>query len=168
MPKVSVIVAIYKVEAYIERCLHSLFSQTIDDIEFVFVDDASPDNSMAILNKILKQYPSRKNQVKIIRHVKNQGVGKARKVGILSATGEYIIHCDPDDFVEVTMYEEMYQKAKESVVDIVVCNYTINFKKNRELINNGKIINPSKCLENFYKKDGISGFLWDKLVKKRL
>lgn len=122
-PKVSVIVAVYNVEDYFERCLHSLFRQTLDNIEYIFVDDASPDSSIRILERILEQYPHRKSQIKIIKHKENHGVAAARKSGCLAATGEYLIHCDPDDYVELEMYEQLYNEAVKNDSDIVVCDY---------------------------------------------
>ena len=110
MPKVSVIVPIYNVEKYIERCLRSLFEQTLDDIEYIFVNDCTPDNSMIILEKILKEYPHRIKQVKIINHEQNQGQAGARTSGMKAMTGEYMIHCDPDDWVELDMYEIMFKR----------------------------------------------------------
>lgn len=111
-PKVSVIIPVYGVERYIEQCARSLFSQTMrDGIEYIFVDDCSPDKSIEILEDILREYPHREPQVKIIRHTENQGIGGTRRTGVKNATGEYIIHCDSDDWVEPDMYEMLYGKA---------------------------------------------------------
>ena len=112
MPKVSICIAVYNVEKYIEQCVRSLFEQTLDDLEYIFVDDASPDASIDVLLRVLEDYPHRKNQVKLLRHETNQGVAVARKDAIAAATGEYIIHCDPDDWVDLDMYEKLYVKAK--------------------------------------------------------
>ena len=100
-PKVSVVIPVYGVEKYIERCARSLFEQTMQEgIEYIFVDDCSPDRSIEILEKVLKEYPHREPQVKIIQHSKNQGIFYTRNTGVENATGEYIIHCDSDDWVE--------------------------------------------------------------------
>lgn len=123
MPKVSIVIPVYKVEKYIAECAKSLFEQTLDDIEYVFVNDCSPDKSMDVLNEIIQQYPNRKNQIKIINHEKNLGAAIARKNGILAATGEYIIHCDSDDWTDPNMYHALYQKAKDENLDIVICQY---------------------------------------------
>lgn len=122
MPKVTVIIPVYGVEKYIERCARSLFEQTLDDMEFIFVDDCSPDRSIEILESILEEYPVRQPQTQIIRLPKNGGLPNARKTGIERATGEYIIHCDSDDWVDVTMYEKLYNKAIEEDADMVVCD----------------------------------------------
>ena len=97
MPKVSVIVPVYNAEKYIERCVRSLYNQTLDDIEYIFVDDCTPDNSMEVLQKVMDEYPKRKLHTKIIIHTTNTGQSGSRKDGILAATGDYIIHCDADD-----------------------------------------------------------------------
>ena len=122
-PKISVIVPIYNVEPYIERCVHSLFSQTLDNIEYIFVNDCTPDHSMEILYKILKQYPEREKDVHIINHPYNMGAAKARENGIKAATGEYIIHCDSDDWVDTDMYRLLYEKAKAENLNMVMCDW---------------------------------------------
>jgi glycosyltransferase involved in cell wall biosynthesis len=90
--KVSILVPVYGVENYIERCARSLFEQTYENIEFVFVDDCSPDNSIQELEKIIKNYPNRKGQIKIIHHEKNIGLSGARHTAINNATGDFVIH----------------------------------------------------------------------------
>lgn len=125
MPKVSVVIPVYGVEKYIERCARSLFEQTLDDIEYIFVDDCTPDNSISILRKVLSEYPNREKQVKILRHEKNKGLVQARQTGLKIASGEYIAHCDSDDWVDVHMYEEMYNKAIDEDADVVVCDYVV-------------------------------------------
>lgn len=124
-PKVSVIVPVYGVEKYIERCARSLFEQTLGDIEYLFIDDCSLDNSIKILLKILEEYPFRKNQVVIHRMEQNSGQAAVRKWGILNATGEYVIHCDSDDWVKQDMYEIMYVEAKSGDYDITMCDFCL-------------------------------------------
>lgn len=126
MPKVSVIIPVYGVEKYIERCARSLFEQTLDDIEFIFVDDCTKDNSIAVLLHVLDDYPNRKAQTHIVHHEVNKGLPSARRTGIQIAKGEYIAHCDSDDWVDVAMYEKMYKKAKEENLDMVISNYYIS------------------------------------------
>lgn len=123
MPKVSVIIPVYGVEKYIERCARSLFGQTLDDVEYLFIDDCSPDKSIEILKNVLEEYPNRKQQVVIHRMDQNSGQAAVRKWGMLNATGEYIIHCDSDDWVETDMYELMYNEAKRIDADMVLCGY---------------------------------------------
>ena len=123
IPKVSVIIPVYNAEKYLYRCLESLFAQTLAEIEYIFIDDASPDNSFAILSEWIEQN-DRKNQVKIIRHACNMGVSQSRQDGMNVATGEFIIHCDPDDWISENLYRKMYDKAVRENLDVVVCGIT--------------------------------------------
>ena len=123
MPKVSIIVPVYGVEKYIERCARSLFEQTLDDIEYLFIDDCTPDKSVEILKRVLEEYPHRKSQVVIHRMEQNSGQAKVREWGMRNATGEYLIHCDSDDWVDMDMYRIMYEEAKRTDADIVMCGY---------------------------------------------
>lgn len=123
IPKVSVIIPVYNAEKYLHRCLESLFAQTLAEIEYIFIDDASPDNSFAILSEWIEQN-DRKNQVKIIRHACNMGVSQSRQDGMDVATGEFIIHCDPDDWISENLYRKMYDKAVRENLDVVVCGIT--------------------------------------------
>ena len=126
-PKLSIIIAVYNCEKYIEACACSLFEQTLNDIEYIFVNDATPDNSISILKRTIEKYPNLKPLVKIINLEKNGGVSNARKTGIEHATGEYVIHTDSDDWVDLDMYERLYHKAKETNADIVGCNFLHEF-----------------------------------------
>lgn len=137
-PLVSVIVPIYGVEPYIEKCARSLFEQSLENMEFIFVNDCTPDKSVEILRQVIEDYPRRYLQIQIIEHEENRGLAMARNSGLLIAKGEYIIHCDSDDWVELDMYEEMYEKALEkmriSSFVIIMQNILINgfiiFKEN--------------------------------------
>lgn len=167
MPKVSVIIPIYGVEKSIERCARSLFGQTLDDIEYLFIDDCTPDKSVDILKTILEEYPHRKDQVVIHRMERNSGQTAVRKWGILNANGEYIIHCDSDDWVDITMYEKLYLKGIEESADIVVCDYFI--------VSDAHVSNCKACLSS-EKVDFLSDILtqriacslWNKLIKSDL
>lgn len=135
MYSVSVIIPIYNVEKYIERCVRSLFDQTLQSIEYIFIDDCSPDNSLHILKRIIKEYPNRENDIRIITHKKNKGLASARNTGLSSATGEYIIHCDSDDWVNINAYRIMYEKAKSTNSDIIICGFNnIYHKKTKQIL----------------------------------
>ena len=168
MPKVSVVIPVYNVEQYIERCLHSLFGQTLDDIEYLIVDDCSTDNSVNIVYKTLEIYPSRKSQVKFLKHSVNRGPGAARATGIQAATGDYIIHCDPDDYVELDMYEKLYSHAIGTDADIVACYYWREQQSQKDVVRINYSPIPQECLKNIYKKKHLCSALWDKLVRRRL
>lgn len=126
MPKVSVIIPVYGVEEYIERCSRSLFEQTLDDIEFLFIDDCSPDKSIDIINSVIHDFPNRKPQVHIHRMEQNSGQAAVRKWGMQNATGDFVIHCDSDDWVDRELYRAMYEKALEGDADVVICDYKVS------------------------------------------
>ena len=128
MPKVSVIVPVYNVEEYLERCLDSLVNQTLKDIEIIIVNDGSTDGSKEIIQKYLNKY---KNIVYLEKE--NGGLSSARNYGIPYAKGEYIGFVDSDDYVEITMYENMYNKAIEEKSDMVECDFIWEYpNKKRE------------------------------------
>ena len=128
--KVSVIIPIYNVSRFIERCACSLMQQTLNEVEYIFVNDATPDNSMELLRGVIARYPARAAQVKIVEHEHNKGLPAARNTGLAAATGEYIFHCDSDDFVEPEMLEHLYNAAKEKDADIVWCDWFLTFARN--------------------------------------
>lgn len=130
--KVSVIVPIYGVENHIEKCLISLFEQSMESIEFIFVNDNTKDNSMNILGEIINRYIHLKSRIKIVEHEINLGLSAARNTGLKLASGEYIIHLDSDDWVDSDLYEKMYLIAKEQNADIVCCNFKLIHKSYTE------------------------------------
>lgn len=167
-PKVSVIIPIYGVEPYIERCARSLFEQTLQDIELIFVDDCSQDNSIAILERILKEYPERVPNTRILHHDKNKGLPIARHTGLLEARGEYIIHCDSDDWVLPETYQTLYFKAKETVADVVV----FDIEETDGVIGLRRIVGARTTDINQFKKDMMymrsSWSLINKLFKRNV
>ena len=123
MPKVSVCVPVYSVEKYIERCARSLFEQTLDDTEFIFVNDCTPDRSVEILEHVINEYQAslyeRKCVAKLYCMSTNNGPGTVRKHAIQLATGDYITFCDSDDWMPKDAIEALYRHAIESDADIV-------------------------------------------------
>ena len=158
MPKVSVIVPIYNVEGYIEKCLETLVNQTLDDIEIILVNDGSKDNSALIAKKYLEKYPE-----KIVYLEKeNGGLSDARNYGMPYAKGEYIAFLDSDDYVEKDMYEKMYEIAKKENSDMVECDFYWEYpdKKKEDI---GKIYSgKNEMLEK------IRVVAWNKLIKREI
>ena len=158
MPKVSVIVPVYNVEEYIQRCLESLVDQTLKDIEIIIVNDGSEDNSIEIVNNFIKKYPE-----KIVYLEKeNGGLSDARNYGIPYAKGEYIAFLDSDDYVEKNMYEKMYDIAKKENSDMVECDFYWEYpnKKKKDV---GVIYNNQhEMMEN------IRVVAWNKLIKREI
>lgn len=167
MPKVSVIIPVYGVEKYIERCARSLFEQTLDDMEYLFIDDCTPDKSIEILRRVLEEYPQRKSQVIIHRMAQNSGQALVRKWGIDNSTGDYIIHCDSDDWVDCNMYRDLYVQAVETESDVVVCDYFITDCAISKRIKACDSVERNKLAENIlYHKNAAS--LCNKLIKRDL
>lgn len=128
MPKVSIIVPVYKVERYLERCVNSLRNQTLKDIEIILVDDGSPDNCPAMCDVLAKA----DSRIRVI-HKENGGVSSARNAGLDTATGEYIAFVDSDDYIDSYMYEKMLEKAEKHSCDLVMCDCLKEFQDHSEL-----------------------------------
>lgn len=130
VPKVSIVVPIFKTERYLEKCLNSIVNQTLKEIEIICVDDVSPDKSAAIV----EAFQARDSRVKLVRHTENLGLGGARNTGIAAATGEFVMGVDSDDYIGPTMAQELYQEATRSGLDVVECGYS-------EILETGDVIN---------------------------
>lgn len=167
MSLVSVIVPVYKVENYIERCAHSLFGQTLQDMEFIFVNDGTPDRSMELLSRVLEQYPGRKNQVRIVTHLVNKGLPSARNSGLKKARGVYVVHCDSDDWVEQDMYERMYTVAIQAKADIVWSDFYQEVSDNNKYRAQRFDADPVCCVKALL-SGSMHGGVWNKLVRRSL
>ena len=167
-PQVSILVPIYNVSPFIAQCAHSLFHQTFQDVEYIFVNDCTPDDSMEKLAVLIEQYPHRKEQIKIIQHSDNKGVGATRSTLLDSACGKYFLFVDSDDYIELDMVELLYCKAEEVQADITVCDYFIEQKNSKKVI----IDAVSECMDenrcNIIVAEQSAASLWNKLIKKEL
>ena len=115
MPKISIIIPVYNVEKYLRECLDSCINQTLKDIEIICVDDASPDNSI----QILEEYQQKDSRIKILRHETNKNLGAARNSGLQSATGEYVWFVDSDDYIDIKACQILYDAIKGFNVDML-------------------------------------------------
>lgn len=122
-PKVSIIVPIYNVEKFIKKCLITLFEQDYQNIEYIFINDATPDKSMNIFADVLKNYPNRQNDVILINHNINLGLCKTRMEGLSKTSGKFIVCVDSDDWVEKDMISSLVKKIVCENADIVMCDY---------------------------------------------
>ena len=163
--KISVVVPIYGVEAYIADCARSLLSQSWKDVEFIFVNDGTPDRSMEVLADVLKEFPEREV---VIVNQENRGLPQARKAGIAKATGDYIMHVDSDDTLAPGAIEKLALKAMETDADVI--HYYV--KKVRE---NGSFhISKDKDYgdPHVYAREIVRfhshGFMCNKLMKRSL
>lgn len=165
--KVSIIVPVYGVEEWLERCMESLVHQTLQDIEIIVVNDGSPDNSQEIIDRYVKEYPDL-----VQGHIKeNGGLSDARNYGLQYATGEYIAFVDSDDYVDVTMYEKLYKKAIEEESDAVTCAYFIvnEQKQTRKSAQKGTMHLYGKNIrENSTMLITMAPYAWNKLIKRSI
>lgn len=126
MYKVSILVPIYGVEQYIERCSRSLFEQTYQNLEYVFVNDCSPDGSVAVLNEVIADYPNRKDDIVIVDHKLNRGLAAARNTGLDNSSGSFVICVDSDDWLEPNAIELLVNGQSENNADIVTGGYLVH------------------------------------------
>lgn len=127
MPKVSIIVPVYNVEKYIERCVKSILEQDYDNLEVIFVDDCSPDHSVDIIKCVVQNYPKRIDQVSIIQHKKNQGVSVARNTGLDNMTGDFFTVVDADDYLMPKAISRLVAKQEEEDYDMVSGIYNMDY-----------------------------------------
>lgn len=175
MVKVSVVVPVYNAEKYIDRCINSIITQTLEDIEIILINDGSRDKSL----EICKKYEYIDSRVRVIDK-SNSGVSSSRNLGIDISTGEYITFIDSDDWIEPNMIENLYIKAKEYKGSIVISNYFRNYINEQHIINlnikdeylekneiKEKLIFPLIGKQYIDEKDNILGFRspWAKLFR---
>lgn len=168
--EVSILVPIYNVEKFIEQCAKSLFEQTFDNIEYVFVDDCSTDNSVGVLLKTLEKYPQRKDSVHILRNEKNLGSGETRNVCLRNATGDYVMFVDSDDILPLNAVEKLHERAAKSVdVDIVEGAF--------QILNKGvwdkkqipqRIYNRNAYIKLLLFQSCVNHAIWGKMYKRSL
>ena len=158
MPKVSIIVPVYNVEKYIDKCLNSLVNQSLQDIEIIIVNDGSKDNSEKIVEQYVEKFP---NKIVYLKK-QNGGLSDARNFGIPHAKGEYVAFLDSDDYVEVDMYEKMYTLANTEDSDMVECDFYWEYP-NKIKKDIGEIYSNKK--EMLQKVRVVA---WNKLIKRNV
>ncbi len=160
MPKVSVIVAVYAAEKYLGRCLDSLLAQTLTEYEVLLIDDGSLDCS----GNICDSYAAQDRRFKVF-HKMNGGVSSARQMGLSLASGEYVIHVDPDDWVEPNMLENLYRCARATDADMVVCDFFCHNNDECSYINQKpRSLDNNSVLNEMF--GNLHGYCWNKLVKR--
>lgn len=172
LPLVSILVPVYNVEKYIERCARSVFEQTYENLEFIFVDDCTPDNSIQILEQVLSEYPERINQVKIIHHDKNYGLATTRNTLVDNSKGEFILHVDSDDWIERNAVELLTKRQSETEADIVsgrFCRHTTNEKQDGIRISVEPLVEKDRedMLKTMLKYGSVVA-IWNRLIRSSL
>lgn len=158
MAKVSVVVPIYNVEEYLERCIKSLVKQTLEDIEIILVNDGSRDKSGTIAQEFQKKYP---DKIKYVEK-ENGGLSDARNYGMKYATGEYIAFLDSDDYIEKNAYKVMYKKAKEEDSDYVECDFIWEYPEKSKKDEQIKYANKNEMLAF------VRVVAWNKLIRREV
>jgi len=163
-------VAVYNVGKYIEQCARSLFEQTLEDIEIIFINDATPDNSVEIIEQALKDYPHRKDQVRFVHHEKNMKLPQTRLDGLKAARGEFVIFMDGDDYVEPKYAELLYNKSQETGADMVVCDYYHQYPNRtslRRMVPEGTEEDGERLRDDILNWR-VTHYLWCRLIKRNL
>lgn len=165
---ISIIVPVYKVEKYLNRCIDSILNQTYKNLEIILVDDGSPDNC----GKICDDYKKMDKRIKVI-HKKNGGLSDARNFGIKIASGKYIGFVDSDDFISKEMYEKLYYLLKENKADISVISYKCFYEidkvfDKKENINNVSVLSAEESMQYLFENSKIGNYAWNKLYKTSL
>ena len=163
--KVSVIVPFWKVEAFIARCARSLMEQTLQEVEFIFVDDASPDRSAEILREAVA---GSGRDVKILSHPVNMGLPAARNTGLSAARGKYVFHCDSDDYLEPAMLEKLYLAAEAARADIAYCDFWLDFGSRRRLMPARGFGDAATMLREGFLAGTLKYNVWNKLARRSL
>lgn len=163
---ISIIVPVYKVEKYLKKCLDSIINQTHKNLEIIIVDDGSPDGCPNICD----EYSKNDDRIKVI-HQKNMGLSIARNNGIKLATGEYIGFVDSDDFIEPTMYEDLYNAIIKNNAQMSICNFNVITNKDKYKRNDypeNKTYDKMEILKEILLDKNIQSYAWNKLYKKEL
>ena len=161
MPNISIIVPVYNAVKYLHRCVNSILNQTFIDWECILIDDGSTDDS----GKICDEYANKDSRFQVI-HKKNGGVSSARQLGLETAKGTYVIHADPDDWVEPKMLEELYKKIVEDDAEMVICDFIWNQPTRISVSSQRPSAYDSKSILNDLFSEKLHGSCWNKLVRR--
>jgi len=165
--KVSVIIPVFRVEGFIRKCTEILMQQTLQEVEYIFVNDATPDGSINVLKDVILRYPHRQPHVKIIEHKKNKGLPVARNTGLNYATGEYVFHCDSDDYLEQDTLERLYNAALAHNADIAWGDFVEVFQDRHIYMSQTSFDSPRDAIKAMLKGDMYYN-VWNKLVRRIL
>ncbi len=166
MMKVSILVPVYGVEKYVGQCSRTLFGQTYDNIEYVFVDDCTPDDSVVVIRQVLAEYPHREQQVNIVRHDHNRGLGAARKTALEAATGDFVLNVDSDDYLSLDAVEKLVACQQQTGADIVSGNYSSHFEDGTIVFHREQHWNKDITLKLMLIQHTLLPHIWARLIRK--
>lgn len=167
-PLVSVLVPVFRVEQYIERCARSVLGQTYQNLEYVFVDDATDDASIDILRRVMTDYPDRCDSIKILHHERNRGLAAARNTAVAACRGDFVTHVDSDDWMTTDAIELLVKKQQETDADIVTAeayDYLDDEIKNH--VSGGWNLDKDTLLKGLLTYH-LSTSLWRRLIRRNL
>lgn len=164
--KVSILVPFYKVEKYVGRCVESLFTQTYNNIEYLFVNNCSPDGSMDVINKKIKEH-GMEDRCRIIVHEHNEGISASRNDCLDNMTGDYFLFIDSDDYIDKDMVELLVEAAVKENADIVGCGYIEEFP-DRSVRHPQRYTNDHDEMMRAITLLTIKGVLWKLLVRSTI
>ena len=164
-PAISVIVPVYKVEEYLDRCVQSILDQSFDNLEVILIDDGAPDRCPAMCD----EWAKRDSRITVL-HQKNGGASSARNAGLRVAQGKYIGFVDSDDWIEPGMYGSMYELITTNDADMVICEMQRKEKKNKSMAEKVELWDQKKCLDHFFRVNGEEDThcIWNRLIKKEM
>ena len=165
-PLVSICVPVYNVEPYLERCVESLFRQSYSNLEFIFVDDCSPDNSVSIITKLGAEFQI-SDKIRIISHKVNRGLAAARNTAVSAASGEFIVHVDSDDWVEPSYVEALVKQQVETGADIVSCNTIAHYPNGVEYLREPSYNTPEEMVHKMIHLNP-DHVIWRRLIRRSL
>jgi len=166
-PCISIIIPVYNVELYLEKCIESVINQTYKNLEIILIDDGSPDHC----GEICEQFALKDKRIRVI-HKENGGLSSARNIGLELFTGDYIGFVDSDDWIENSMYERLLEKAIEVDASIVQCGYQIMTMdgriKRKHVFRDEVFITNQLILDAYFSQTNIHVVVWNKLYKRNL
>ena len=166
--KVTILMPIFKVEQYLEKTLDSVFSQSYSNIDFVFVNDCSPDNSLQILKKAISKHHVDAGRYTIVNHQQNEGIAVSRTDCIANAKGDYVFFVDSDDWIEKDAVTKMVEATQDGIIDIVGCDFLKDYISGDTTYHHENY--AGTCRENLYRclNYDIATVLWKLLIKRSL
>lgn len=166
-PLVSICIPVYNVVSFIERCARSLFEQTYAKVEYIFVDDCSPDDSIAILEKVMLDYANVTGKVHVVRHERNRGLAAARNSAMEAANGNFIIHVDSDDWIEPNMVEDLVRTQQMTRADIVSCNAVAHYLDGEVLLEEPDYSSKDEMMRSVIQMT-LDHVIWRRLIRTSL
>ena len=165
MCSLTYIIPIYNVSGYIEKSVGSLLEQSYSNIEYIFINDCSSDDSEIKLRRIIEEFPERRNKIKVITNKQNLGSATTRNIGLDMSRGKYVMFADSDDWISCDYVESMVHKIESEDDDIVYCDYFESYDNNEKLINQNYGIDNIECIRLML-EGGLHGSTWNKIYRR--